>query len=86
MTADTRVDIRIDTLVSHRRHRRSSSTVREALHEALRDGRGHPPGRRSAAHAGERPDVTVALRDPLPTNPIELGRLVAAHVVREVLP
>lgn len=84
MTADTRVDIRIGILALTAAIA-DQEMVREAVHAALRDevatrlADGLPD-------AGERPDVTVALRDPLPTNPIELGRLVAAHVVREVLP
>jgi hypothetical protein len=84
MTADTRVDVRIDTLVLPTGIGDERS-VREALHEALGDAvstrlaDGMP-------HTAKRPDVTVALRDSLPTNPTDLGLLIAAQVVREVLP
>jgi hypothetical protein len=85
MTADTRVDVRVDTLVLPAGIG-DERTVREALHEALGEAVATRLADGIPHEAAEWPDVTVALRDPLPTNPIELGRLVAAHVVREVLP
>ena len=83
MTASTRIDVRIDTLVLPA-NVGDERTVREAVHAALHvevaqrlsDGLPTPAA---------RSDIRVALRDPLPSNATTLGRLVASEVVRAVL-